>query len=417
VTSPLAARIGPLAERDFRLLFSATTVTTLGDAIASIALAFAVLDVGSAAGLGIVLAARQGVEVAVLVFGAVLSDRLPRNLVLVGASLVQASAQTATGVLVLSGHATIGTIVALQALYGLGQGFVWPAEVGLIPQTVSAARLQQANAFQGLSRSMTEMLGPAVGGALVVVGSPGLALLADAASFLVAAALLSKIRLRARLEATVAPHYLSSLREGWREFTSHAWLWPSVICFGVTTFAYAGWLVLGPVVANDELGGAGAWAVILSSAGAGAVIGGIVSLRYRPERPLVASVVAVLFATPEIVALALGAPVWLIATVSFVGGLGLAIHIALWFTVFQQEVREEARSRVSSYDALGSLVMMPVGFAIAGPTAAAIGTSETLWGIFVLELGSLLAVLAIPAVWRIRRARPGAAEAASTMPA
>jgi hypothetical protein len=289
--------------------------------------------------------------------------------------------------------------------------------VGLIPQTVSAARLQQANAFQGLSRSMTEMLGPAVGGALVVVGSPGLALLADAASFLVAAALLSKIRLRARLEATVAPHYLSSLREGWREFTSHAWLWPSVICFGVTTFAYAGWLVLGPVVANDELGGAGAWAVILSSAGAGAVIGGIVSLRYRPERPLVASVVAVLFATPEIVALALGAPVWLIATVSFVGGLGLAIHIALWFTVFQQEVREEARSRVSSYDALGSLVMMPVGFAIAGPTAAAIGTSETLWGIFVLELGSLLAVLAIPAVWRIRRARPGAAEAASTMPA
>jgi hypothetical protein len=122
--SPLAARIGPLAERDFRLLFSATTVTTLGDALAAIALAFAVLEFGSAAGLGIVLAARQGVEVVVLVFGAVLSDRLPRNFVLVGASLVQASAQAGTGALVLSGHATIGRIAALQALYGLGQGFV-----------------------------------------------------------------------------------------------------------------------------------------------------------------------------------------------------------------------------------------------------------------------------------------------------
>jgi len=239
-----------------------------------------------------------------------------------------------------------------------------------------------------------------------------MALLVDAASFLVAATLLSRIRVRARIEATAGPRYLSSLREGWREFISHAWLWPSVICFGVTTFAYAGWLVLGPVVANEQLGGAGSWAVILSCAGAGAVVGGIVALRYRPERPLVASVVAVLFATPEVVALALGAPVWLIAAVAFVGGIGLAIHIALWFTVFQQEVSPEARSRVSSYDALGSLMMMPVGFAVAGPTAAAIGTAATLWGIFALELASLLAVLAIPAVWGIRRARPGATEVA-----
>jgi hypothetical protein len=401
--SPLATRIGPLAERDYRLLFSATTVTTLGDALAAIALAFAVLEVGTAAGLGIVLAARQGVEVIVLVFGAVLSDRIPRNLVLVGASLVQATAQAGTGLLVLSGHGTIATIAALQALYGLGQGFVWPAEIGLVPETVSPSRLQQANAFQGLSRSMTEMLGPAVGGALVVAGSPGFALIVDAVSFLVAAAMLSRMRLRSRLSPIAGPRYLSSLREGWREFVSQAWLWPSVLCFSVTTFAYAAWLVLGPVVAKDQLGGAGAWAVILSSAGAGAVVGGIVALRYRPERPLVASIVAVIFVTPEIVALAVGAPVWLIASVSFVGGIGLAIHIALWFTVFQQEVADDVRSRVSSYDALGSLMMMPIGFAVAGPTAAAIGTAATLWGIFALELASLLAVLTIPAVWRIRR--------------
>ena len=177
-----------------------------------------------------------------------------------------------------------------------------------------------------------------------------------------------------------------------------------MICFGVTTFAYAGWLVLGPVVAKEELGGAGAWAVILTSAGAGAVVGGIVTLRYRPRATARRVDRRAAVRDAEIVALALGAPVWVIASVSFVGGIGLAIHIALWFTVFQQEVPEHARSRVSSYDALGSLVMMPVGFAVAGPTAAAIGTAATLWGIFVLELASLLAILAIPAVWRIKRA-------------
>ena len=135
-----------------------------------------------------------------LVFGAVLSDRLPRNLVLVGAWLVQASAQAATGVLVLPAMRRSGRSSRCRCSTGSGQGLVWPAEVGLVPQTVSAARLQQANALQGLSRNMTEMLGPAAGGALVVAGSPGLALLVDAGSFLVAALLLSRIRLRARLD-------------------------------------------------------------------------------------------------------------------------------------------------------------------------------------------------------------------------
>ncbi len=223
------------------------------------------LEVGTAAGLGIVLAARQGVEVVVLVFGAVLSDRVPRNLVLVGASLVQATAQAATGALVLSGHATVGTIAALQALYGLGQGFVLAGRdrARAADREPSAAAAGECAA--GALAQHDEMLGPAVGGALVVAGSPGLALLVDAASFLVAAALLSRIRLRHRERRRSGRTISARSREGWREFISQAWLWPSVICFAVTTFAYGGWLVLGPVVAKEQLGGAGAWAVILSS--------------------------------------------------------------------------------------------------------------------------------------------------------
>lgn len=89
------ASLGALVEREYRLLFAATLVTSLGDAIALIALAFAVLDVSSASGLGIVLAVRQAASAGVLVFGGVLSDRMPRNRVLVGASLLQGTAQAA----------------------------------------------------------------------------------------------------------------------------------------------------------------------------------------------------------------------------------------------------------------------------------------------------------------------------------
>ena len=394
--------LGALGERDYRLLFSSTLVTTLGDAIADIALAFAVLDIGSATGLGVVLAARQGVEALVVVLGAVITDRFPRHFVLVAASLVQATAQGLTAALVLTDNATIASLVVLQALYGLGSGFVWPAEIGLVPQVVSPRRLQQANAFQGLARDGMYVLGPVIGGIMVVAGSPGAALGIDAASFLLCAALLLRIRPRAPEEHAESAGYLQELREGWREFSSRTWLWGAMIGFAISGLAWSSWLVLGPLVSKEELGGAGAWATIVAATGVGAVIGGIVAMRVRPERPLVAAVVVSWALPAEIAALALGLQTWAIAIFSFVGGAALAIHIALWFTVFQQQIPERARSRVSSYDALFTMALVPVGYAVVGPLADAIGVSETLWIAFAIELGSLLAILCIPAVWAIR---------------
>ena len=348
-------------------------MTTFGDAVADIALAFAVLDVGSATGLGIVLAARQGVEALVVVLGAVITDRLPRHLVLVGASLVQATAQAATAALVLTDNATIASIAILQALYGFGSGFVWPAEIGLVPQVVSPKRLQQANAMQGLARDGMYVLGPVIGGVIVVAGSPGTALGIDAVSFLLCAALLLRIRPRASEAAVERLSYLHELRAGWREFASRTWLWASMILFAISGLAYASWLVLGPYVAKEQLGGAGSWAVIVAATGVGAVVGGSLAFRLHPRRPLVAAVMISWPLPAQTAALALGFPTWAIADFSFAGGAGLAIHIALWFTVFQQHIPEHARSRVSSYDALFSLALVPVGYAVVGPLAEAIG--------------------------------------------
>jgi MFS family permease len=335
-------------------------VTTAGDRLAAIALAFAVLGLHGAGAtqLGIVLAARQVAQIGIVLFGGVLSDRLPRHQVIVGASLVQALAQVATATLVLGATTSIVGIAVAQVVYGAGDGLVEPAERGLVPQIVSAERLQQANALQGLSRNIVTVLGYALGGAIVVAASPGVALAVDAGSFVVCALLLLPIRLPARLPVLGKPGFFADLREGWREFSSRTWLWSTVVLFGVGNLTFAGaWIVLGPVIAKHYLGGAGAWAIVLSAGGVGAIVGGVAALRYRPDRPLLAACVAPLPALLEMAGLALHIPTAGMAAVSFVGGVGLAIHIALWATVFQEHVPGRAQSRVGSYDYLFSFVL------------------------------------------------------------
>lgn len=400
----LSHKLGALRERDFRLLFTATTITTLGDRLASIALVFAVLAVGSATDLGLVLGARALAEAAIMLFGGVLADRLPRTHVLVGASLVQGVAQTATAIAILGGTDSIALIAALQVAYGLGAGVVIPTEVGLVPQTVSAARLQQANALQGLTRSAVAVLGPALGGALIVAGSPGIALAVDAASFFVCAAILGRIRIARREGATAS--FLADLRDGWTEFSSRTWLWASVVLFGIGNLALSSWIVLGPVIAEQDLGGAGAWATVLTVGGVGSVVGALLAIRVRPSRPLVACTLAAVPISGQLVALALGAPLWVLAASSFVASAGIGVHLTLWFTVFQQQVPERAQSRVSSYDTLGSFVLVPLGLALVGPVVSVLGQQETLWLSLAIMLVTWAGILALPSVWAIRRREP-----------
>jgi len=397
-------RFGPLHERQFRLLFSATTITTLGDYLGNFALVFAVLDLpGAGAGeLGIVLAVRAVFQSVVVVFGGVLADRLPRNLVLVGASLIQGLAQALTAALVLTGSASVWSLLVLSLVYGVGGGVVIPAEVGLVPQIVSPERLQQANALQGLSRNMVSVLGPAIAGPLVVAGSPGVALAFDAVSFLAAAWLLAAIRIAPSVGGPAPAGFLRELRDGWREFTTHTWLWSTVLLFGISNLVFVGcWAVLGPLIADDQYSRL-QWAGVLIAAGTGSIIGGLVALRYRPRRPLLASCLVAWPLLLELAALAAYAPIWLLGAAAFATGAGISIHITLWFTVFQREVPEHAQSRVSSYDALGSFMLIPLGMAIVGPVSAAVGIQETIWAAFAISLACQVAIVAVPSVRAIR---------------
>jgi MFS family permease len=398
------SRLGPLAEREFRLLFLGRVVSMLGNAIAPVALAFAVLELtGSTSDLGFVLAARSVPQVLFLLFGGVWADRLPRHRVMVGSSLVSGASQGTVALVLLTHHAALWQLLVLGAVNGASSAFFFPASSGVIPQTVEPPLLQQANALLRLAINATWIAGAALGGVLVAASSPGWAILVDAVTFSLGAVFIGLMRLPGglRMEGSTV---LAELREGWSEFRSRTWLWAIVAQFSIVNAAETGALnVIGPVVAKRDLGGAGAWGLVLALQSAGFVAAGFLMLRFRPQRMLLVATLGVLLMGLPATALATPAPLPVVVGAAFVAGLGIETFGVLWDTTMQQEIPREKLSRVSSYDALGSFVFIPIGLASAGPVADAIGVRATLLGAVALLLVATIPVLAVRDVRQLRR--------------
>ena len=107
--------------------------------------------------------------------------------------------------------------------------------------------------------------------------------------------------------------------------------------------------------------------------------------------------------SPALALLALGSPAVVAAAGALLAGVGVELFSVFWDTSLQQHIPLEVLSRVSSYDALGSWVAIPIGLSIVGPVSDAIGVSETLWIAVAVQLSSLLAVLAVREVRELRR--------------
>ena len=272
---------------------------------------------------------------------------------------------------------------------------------GLMPETVSTDRLQQANALMGLTRNVPRVLGPLVGGAVVALANPGWLFAIDSATFVLSAVFLALLGVRSAARVAVTPGFLAELAAGWRELTARSWLWTSVVYYSVANFAVAPVWVLGPLVASRELGGADDWGVIVACAGAGSIVGSAVALRFRPARPLFTGFLVL--ATVALVPASLISPLptLVIAAAAIVGMAALSLSNAFWETALQEHVPKDALSRVSAYDWMGSLVFMPLGYAFAGLIATAVGIDATLWGMTAILAFSTLAVLAVPSVRRL----------------
>jgi MFS family permease len=399
----IGGRVGVLREPDYRRLFLGRTASLIGDGMAPVALAFAVLGLtGSATDLGIVLAA-HGVVITVLILaGGVVADRVSPRVAMLGADLTRAASTAAMAVLLLTGAAEIWQLALLYAIDGAATAFFNPASNAIVPQIVPGPRLQEANALLSISRNAGKVVGPALAGVLLALGSPGTALAVDAATFAISALCLLGVhapRLRAAGETS---SFVSELRHGWREFSSRDWM-VAVICSAAVSNAifFPIWQVLGPAVAEDSLGGSSAWALIAALFGVGGLLGGGLSLAIRPRRPLLVSEVFVIFLATPVVLLAFPAPTAAIAIGALVSGTTLGLAEVLYETAVAQNIPPESLSRVVAYDWFGSLALEPLGLALVGPLAAGIGVSTTLLlGAATITLCQAMVIL-VPGVRRL----------------
>ena len=395
---------GPLRSRNFRLLLACDVISAIGTAVATVALPFAVLRIGgSASDVGYVAAAYLVPLIGFLLLGGVVADRLPRHQVMVAANALQALAQAASAALLLTGHARVWELAALAALRGVGTGFYFPASEGLLPHTVPADQRAPANALDRIGRNSGQIGGAALGGLLVGLAGPGWGLAADAVSFAVAGALRAGMRFPA-LPQTPRTGLVHELREGWRDFISRRWLWAIVAQFAFVVAVLAGTQsVLGPLVADAHLGGARSWGLILAAEGVGAVAGGFIMIRYRPRRMLLAASLAVPADCVFLLALAVPLSVPVIAAAAFLTGVCVEVFSVNWATAMQQEIPPAMLSRLSSYDALGSFALAPVGTVVAGPLASSFGTGPVLLAGAVLVAALTGAVLLVPEVRQLQR--------------
>jgi MFS family permease len=370
-----------------------------------VALAFAVLELGgSASDLGLVFAARTVSSVAFVLAGGVWADRLPRRAVMLVADAVRAAVQAAVAALLLSGTAEIWHLGVAGAVSGAASAFFIPAAAGLVPDTVSAPRLQQANATMALSRNAAEIGGPALSGLLIALVGPGWVFALDAASFAVSTLTLLALRVPAGAALQLRQSFFADLRDGWREITARTWLWVSLLADSVANVGMACFYVLGPVVAARELGGSEDWGAIVAAGAVGGTVGSALALRWRPARPLLTVYGLLFLATFQLLALVPPLPTPLVAAASVCAYVAIGFSGAVWDTTMQQHVPRAALSRVSAYDWMISLVFRPAAYALVGPAVVLAGLDAVLVGGALLLAGAAAAALAVPSVRALRAA-------------
>ncbi|PWI19930.1 MFS transporter [Streptomyces sp. Act143] len=402
------------AGRNYSLLTSAAFITNLGSQGALIAAAFAVLESGGDGGdVGLVAAARTLPLVVFLLIGGAVADRLPRHRVMVAANALNCASQGLFAVLVLAGEPRLWQMMLLTALGGTGQAFFGPAAEGMLMSSVSGEQASRAFAVFRMAMQGAALGGAALGGAMVAVIGPGWVLAADAAAFALAGALRSFLDVSHIPPRAPGGGMLSDLREGWREFIGRPWLWGIVVQFSLANAVVAAAdAVYGPLVARDHLGGAGPWGLALGFFGAGTVGGALLMTRWRPRRLLLAGTLCVFPLALPSAALALPASVPVLCAVMFCTGVTLEVFSVSWMTALHQEIPEEKLSRVSAYDWFGSVAMVPLATALAGPAESAFGRSTALWGCAALVVVVTAAVLCVPDVRNLRRTTKRVAQSA-----
>ena len=403
-TAPEKTAGGPLAHPAFRWLLAGSTVSFLGNGIAPVALAFAVIDLGgSATDLGLVVGVYALADVLAVLFGGVLGDRLPRTVMMQGTALAAAASQAVAAASLIGGWGSIGMLAGLGAVNGALGALGGPSSRAITQQTVPAALLPSAVAWRRLSQNVAQIVGFGAAGLLVAYVGSGWCLAIDAAGFAVVALCYSFVRVPAMAAPSATVSMLGDVRAGAVEVFRHTWLWVLILQALLYHLFYGGAQgVLGPIVVGDAISRP-AWGLALAAMMTGFAVGGLVSLRWRPRRLLYVGCGFLALTVCFPAAMGLSDSLVVLLAGAFLHGLGLEIFSVAWDLAIQQNVAPDMLARVFAFDMLGSFIARPVGLALTGPVAELVGYRAWLVAVSAVILGSCVAALLVPDVRRLER--------------
>ncbi len=396
-----------LKSHNFSRLWTGQTISRLGDSLYRIALAWWVLEkTGSATAMSTVLVVSFLPMVLFLLVGGVVVDRLPRFRVLFASDLINGVVVGVVAALAAAGSLEIWHVYIAGAAFGVGEAFFFPAYSASIPQIVPAEALPSANSLTGLSQQITGVVGPALGAALVALGGSPVAFALDSLSFFVSAAFIAPL-LRISLPRAAnsqGSNPVHDLRDGLAEVGSRTWLWLSIGFFSLVNVFDAGPRnVAMPFLVHDHLGldvgalGAVTSAISVGSVASAVILGRSERLRRRGRLlylgELSMGLMLVLFGSlPALAGILVAA---------FVFGAAMSMSNLIWTNTLQEMVPQERLGRVTSIDALGSFVFLPLGFAFAGLLADQLGPANVfrLGGAVVMALS--IGMLLVPSIRRL----------------
>ncbi|MFB7251514.1 MFS transporter [Microbacterium sp. NPDC056234] len=397
--------LAAMQDRSFRWFFIARAITMITGSMSSIALAFAVLEIDNdARSLSYVLAAFTVSNIVFILFGGVVADRMPRALVIQACYVIDILSVGAMATLLFTGTATVPLLMLLSIVTGASTAFVMPAMQGIIPQLTTPEHLQQANAMLSFVRSAVTIGGPIIAGILVTAVGPAWAMVVQVFGWLIAIPVLALVRLPPPA-GDGSSSLFHDLRLGWNEFWSRTWLWTIVLAFMVMNAIHVGaWSVAGPYIAkNDDRLGIAGWGWVLAAEGVGVLLMTLVLMWVPLKRPLRLGMIGMaVFAIP-LTMLGVHPAVVLLAIAAFIAGTGHELFSTGWNVAMMENVPIDRLSRVSSYDMLGSFVVMPIGTLAYGwlITSADVTTVLVVSGILYAVIA--LSTLAVPSVWRMGR--------------
>lgn len=383
-----------LAHKYVKRLFLARFISNYGNGMGPIALAFGILGLpnGSANLLGLVLGTTTVLFLIMAPFGGVIADKYGR------ARMVGLTDMAAGLVLIVqasyftTGNVPIAVLLIVNGTFGILWGIFWPAFSGVIPAVLPEAGLQKGNALNQLLTNSGMIFGAASAGIFIDIFGVATTLAIDAASFFISGLLIYTFRhLTPRVTGT-ENSMLTDLRYGWGVFLSFKWIVNLVFAWSFIVMCWAAAEnILGPLIALEHFNGAKSWSFVITAESIGLIVGSFIAIKIKVKYPLRFLQLTSFSVTFYIFALAKPQSLLVIAFGAFLFGITLDLWGTLWNTALQRKVPRDVLSRVSSFDAMGSMMFRPIGLAIAGPLSSLFGITNF---IYILAALSVVAVAA-----------------------